>query len=92
VERIGLWREAFWALVAQVAVRPVIVGLAAVVFNDYTGFGQPPELLPVEVLIAQTSMETLDENILPGSISFFVCESFSFKLVGCYKMGAQTYS
>lgn len=62
---MGGGREAFWALVAQLAVRPVMVVLAAVVLNDYAGFGQRPELLPVEALVAQASMETLDEAILP---------------------------
>src|SRR6478609_5247925 len=58
-------RETLWALVAQRAVRPVLVVLAAVVLNDYAGFGQRPELLPVEALVAQASMEALDEAILP---------------------------
>ena len=60
---LGCGREAFWTLVAQLAVRPVMVVLAAVVFNDYAGFCQGAELLPVEVLVAQASMETLDEAI-----------------------------
>ena len=42
-----------------------MVVLAAVVLHDYAGFGQRPELLPVEALVAQASMETLDEAILP---------------------------
>ena len=42
-----------------------MVVLAAVVLNDYAGFGQGPELLPVEALVAQASMEALDEAILP---------------------------
>ena len=62
---LGCGRETFWALVAQLAVRPVMVVLAAVVLHDYAGFGQRPELLPVEALVAQASMETLDEAILP---------------------------
>ena len=62
---MGCGRETFWALVAQLAVRPVMVVLAAVVLNDYAGFSQRPELLPVEALVAQASMETLDEAILP---------------------------
>ena len=44
---LGCGRETFWALVAQLAVRPVMVVLAAVVLNDYAGFGQRPELLPL---------------------------------------------
>jgi hypothetical protein len=64
---LGGDREAFRALVAQLAVWPVMVGLTAVVLNDYAGFGQRPELLPVEALVAEASMETLDEAILPGT-------------------------
>jgi hypothetical protein len=66
MERIGWRPRSVLALVAQFAVRPVMVVLAAVVLNDYAGFGQGPELLPVEALVAEASMETLD-NIRPGS-------------------------
>jgi hypothetical protein len=62
---LGGGREAFWALVSQLAVRPVIVVLAPVVLNDDAGFGQGPELLPLEALVAQASTETLDEAVLP---------------------------
>ena len=42
-----------------------MVVLAAIVLNNYASFGQCPELLPVEALVAEASMETLDEAILP---------------------------
>ena len=41
-----------------------MVVLAALVLNDCAGFCQGQELLPVEALVAQASMETLDEAIL----------------------------
>ena len=62
---LGGGREAFRALIAQLAVRSVMVVLAARVLNNYASFGQCPELLPVEALVAEGSMETLDEAILP---------------------------
>jgi hypothetical protein len=46
MERTGCGREALWALVAQVAVRPVMVGLAAVVLVDYAGFGSASRTAP----------------------------------------------
>ena len=63
--RFGWWPRNVLGLVAMLAVRPVMVVLAAVVLNDYAGFGQRPEMLPVEALVAEASMETLDEAILP---------------------------
>ena len=47
------------------SIRPVMVVLAPIVLNDDAGFAQGPKLLPVEALVAQASMETLDEVVLP---------------------------
>lgn len=59
--------EAGGGLVAQLAMRPVMVVIAAEVLNDNPGFGQRPELLPVEALVTEAAMEALDEPILPGA-------------------------
>jgi hypothetical protein len=59
--------EAFRAFVTELAVRPMMVVLAAVVLDDHSGFGQSPKLLAVEALVPEASMEALDEAVLPGA-------------------------
>ena len=41
-------REAFRALVAQLAVRPVMVVVEPIVFNDHASLREHPGMLPVE--------------------------------------------
>jgi len=45
--------------------RSVMVVIATEVLNDDTGFGQRPELLPVETFVAEAAMKALDEPVQP---------------------------
>jgi len=44
---------------------PVMVVIAPEVLDDDTGFGQRPELLPVETFVAEAAMNALDEPVQP---------------------------
>jgi hypothetical protein len=50
-----LSREAGWAGVAKLAVRPLGVVGAAEVFDDHPGLGQRPELFAVEAFVAEAA-------------------------------------
>ena len=55
------------ACVAEANVGPVLVVLAAVVFDDDAGLGEDPELLAVEAIVAEAIVEGFDETVLPGA-------------------------
>ena len=63
------WREirrkARGCLVPEFTVRPLLVIFNAEVLDDDPGFGEGPELLPVEAFIAEAPVERFDKPILP---------------------------
>jgi len=61
----GLGGEGRQRLVAEAAVGPALVVLAAVVFDDDASLGEGPELLAVEAIVAEATVEGFDEAVLP---------------------------
>ena len=51
--------------IAKLTVRPLLVVLVSVVLDDDAGLGQGPELLAIEALIPEATVEGLDEAVLP---------------------------
>lgn len=45
--------------------RPLLVVLVAVVFDDDPSLGQAPELFAVQALVPEAAVEGLDEAVLP---------------------------
>jgi hypothetical protein len=54
--------------IAQAALRPVAVVLLTLVPDDHPGFGRGVELLPVQALIPEASVEAFHEAVLPWSV------------------------
>ena len=64
---MGLRCKAHWADVATLAVRMRVVVMVTEVRDDHPSFAERPELLLVEALVTEASVEALDEAILPGA-------------------------
>jgi hypothetical protein len=67
-------------LVAQLAVRSVMVVITPEVLNDNPSLDQGPELFPIKTPVSNAAMETLYEAVLPGTARFDVDR---LDLVGC---------
>ena len=61
----SLGHESGWTLIPQPTVWPTGVVLLPIVFDNDPGFGECPQLLTVQALVAEATVETLHEAILP---------------------------
>ena len=62
-----LSRETDRTEVTQSAVRALVIVLASEVFDHDTGFGQSPQLFPVQAFVAEAAVKRLDETVLLGT-------------------------
>ena len=58
--------------IADAAVGPFLVIVAAVIFGQDAGFGDAEHEFPVEALVAQAAVEAFDMTVLPRAARFYI--------------------